>query len=51
MRHLNDGPVLREAHRAYKDNGGSMKALITSLLTSDAFLYRTTRDSANANTN
>ena len=38
---LNDSPILREAHRAYKDNGGSMKALITSLLTSDAFLYRT----------
>ena len=37
---LNDAPVLQEAHRAYKDNGGSMKALITSLLTSDAFLYR-----------
>ncbi|MHC4876631.1 MAG: DUF1588 domain-containing protein [Planctomycetota bacterium] len=38
---LNDAPVLREAYRAYKDNGGSMNALITSLLTSDAFLYRT----------
>lgn len=37
---LNDAPVLREAHRAYKESGGSMKALITSLLTSDAFLYR-----------
>jgi hypothetical protein len=39
---LNDAPVLQEAHRAYKDGGGSMKALLTSLLTSDAFLYRTT---------
>ena len=38
---LNDAPVLREAHRVYRENGGSMKALITSLLTSDAFLYRT----------
>lgn len=38
---LNDGPVLREAHQAYKKSGGSMKALIVSLLTSDAFLYRT----------
>ncbi|WP_237226096.1 DUF1588 domain-containing protein [Rubinisphaera sp. JC750] len=38
---LNDAPVLQEAHRAYKDNGGSMNALIVSLLTSDAFLYRT----------
>ena len=37
---LNDAPVLQEAHRAYKESGGSMKALITSLLTSDAFLYR-----------
>ncbi len=38
---LNDGPVLQEAYRAYKDSGGSMKALLVSLLTSDAFLYRT----------
>ncbi|MBD3673264.1 MAG: DUF1588 domain-containing protein [Planctomycetaceae bacterium] len=37
---LNDAPVLQEAYRAYKENGGSMNALITSLLTSDAFLYR-----------
>ncbi len=39
---LNDAPVLQAAHRAYRDSGGSMKALITSLLTSDAFLYRKT---------
>ena len=38
---LNDAPVLQEAHRAYKNGGGSMNALLTSLLTSDAFLYRT----------
>jgi len=38
---LNDAPVLQESHLAYKDNGGSMKALLISLLTSDAFLYRT----------
>ncbi len=38
---LNDAPVLQEAYRAYKDNDGSMKALLVSLLTSDAFLYRT----------
>ena len=38
---LNDAPVLQAAYRAYKDNGGSMKALLVSLLTSDAFLYRT----------
>lgn len=37
---LNDAPVLQAAHAAYRDSGGSMKALITSLLTSDAFLYR-----------
>lgn len=37
---LHDGPVLQAAHKAYKDNGGSMKALLTSLLSSDAFLYR-----------
>ena len=45
---LNDGPVLREAYRAYRENGGSMKALITSLLTSDAFLFRTRFDSSPA---
>ena len=37
---LSDAPILQAAHRSYRDNGGSMKALITSLLTSDAFLYR-----------
>jgi len=36
-----DGPVLVAAHEAYVKSGGSMRALITSLLTSDAFLYRT----------
>ncbi|WP_146536843.1 DUF1588 domain-containing protein [Rubripirellula reticaptiva] len=38
---INDAPVLQAAHRAYKDDGGSMKAMLVSLLTSDAFLYRT----------
>lgn len=38
---LPDGPNLVSAHRAYVHSGGSMKALIASLLTSDAFLYRT----------
>ena len=38
---INDAPVLKTAHKAYKESGGSMKALLTSLLTSDAFLYRT----------
>ena len=37
---LNDGPVLQAAHKAYKESGGSMKALLTSLLASDAFLFR-----------
>jgi len=35
-----DGPSLRQAHKAYRDSGGSMKALIVALLTSDSFLYR-----------
>lgn len=38
---LNDAPVLQAAYRAYKDRDGSMNALLVSLLTSDAFLYRT----------
>jgi hypothetical protein len=38
---LHDAPVLQAAHRAYRENGGSMRALIASLVTSDAFLYRT----------
>ena len=37
---INDAPILQDAYLAYKASGGSMKALITSLLTSDAFLYR-----------
>lgn len=37
---INDAPILREAYQAYRDSAGSMKALLTSLLTSDAFLYR-----------
>jgi hypothetical protein len=37
---VNDAPTLKAAHKAYQDNGGSMKALIISLLTSDSFLYR-----------
>jgi hypothetical protein len=41
---LNDAPVLQAAHRAYRESGGSMNALITSLLTSDAFLYRSVED-------
>ncbi len=37
---LHDREVLQAAHRAYRDSGGSMNALITSLVTSNAFLYR-----------
>ena len=37
---INDAPVIQDACRAYEGSGGSMKALIASLLTSDAFLYR-----------
>ena len=37
---INDAPILQDAYRAYKNSGGSMNALLTSLLTSDAFLYR-----------
>jgi hypothetical protein len=29
-----------DAYKAYSDSNGSMKALLISLLTSDAFLYR-----------
>ncbi len=48
---LNDAPVLQAAHRAYRDSGGSMKALLVALLTSDAFLYRTRSEPALAGVN
>lgn len=38
---LADATTLRAADQAYLASGGSMKALITALLTSDSFLYRT----------
>lgn len=37
---LDDAPTLIDAHQAYRESGGSMNALITSLLTSDSFIYR-----------
>lgn len=37
---LNDSPTLIAADKAYIESGGSMKALVASLLTSDSFLYR-----------
>ncbi len=38
---LEDARTLQDAHKAYKESDGSMSALLKSLLTSDAFLYRT----------
>jgi hypothetical protein len=35
-----DAATLQAAHKAYKDAGGSMKALVVSLLSSESFLYR-----------
>ena len=37
---LDDSPTLIAADKAYVESGGSMKALVISLLTSDSFLYR-----------
>ncbi len=37
---LGDAKTLQDAHRAYVEADGSMKALVTSLLTSDSFIYR-----------
>lgn len=38
---LSDAKALQDADRTYLDAGGSFKALVVSLLTSDAFLHRT----------
>ena len=35
-----DAATLQAAHKAYRDSGGSMNALIASLLSSESFLYR-----------
>ena len=43
---LGDGPSLRAAHRAYRDSGGSFQDLVTAILTSESFLYRTPKVSA-----
>ncbi len=37
---LGDAKTLQDAHKAYLDADGSMKALVVSLLSSDSFLYR-----------
>ena len=42
---LSDSQTLIDADKAYVDSGGSFKAVIVSLLTSDSFIYRkSTRD-------
>ena len=41
---LGDARTLRAADKAYVESGGSMNALIVSLLSSESFLYRTTPD-------
>ena len=40
---LSDARTLRQADKAYVESGGSFKALLVSLLTSDSFLYRTNK--------
>ncbi len=37
---FSDSKTLRDAERAYTENGGSFNAVIVSLLTSDSFIYR-----------
>lgn len=37
---LGDAATLRAAHRAYRENEGSMRELLVSLLSSESFLYR-----------
>lgn len=45
---LTDAHTLQEADRAYVESGGSFKALIVSLLTSDSFLLRSYPAQANS---
>ncbi|QDU98822.1 DUF1588 domain-containing protein [Lignipirellula cremea] len=40
-----DAPTLQAAWKAYREHGGSMRALLRSLLTSDSFVYRTPQKS------
>ena len=37
---LSDSRTLMDADKAYVQSGGSFKAVVVSLLTSDSFLYR-----------
>jgi hypothetical protein len=39
---LNDSPTLMDADKSYVESGGSFKALLVSLLSSDSFIYRRT---------
>jgi len=48
---LNDAATLRRADKNYVESGGSMKSLITSLLTSDSFMYREQIAAAATDTN
>ena len=45
---LADAQTLQDADRAYVESGGSFKALVVSLLTSDSFLLRSSPTQANA---
>jgi mono/diheme cytochrome c family protein len=38
---LGDGASLRAAHKAYRESEGSFQTLVTTLLSSESFLYRT----------
>jgi hypothetical protein len=42
---LGDARSLQDAHRAYRQSQGSMKALVISLVSSDSFIYRSGRSS------
>ncbi|MCG8587154.1 MAG: DUF1588 domain-containing protein, partial [Pirellulales bacterium] len=46
---LGDANTLQDAYKAYKDGDGSFRALVTSILSSDSFLYRQTVSSTQAN--
>ena len=37
---LGDANTLQDAHQVYQESGGSFKALVASILSSDSFLYR-----------
>jgi hypothetical protein len=38
---LGDAQTLQDADKAYVESGGSFKALVVALVSSDSFLYRT----------